>query len=60
MYYRNPDYIDIDRLTKAVRAMPEPAPLSLANRIILSVGMMAAPVVAFFVILGIDHSIAAL
>jgi hypothetical protein len=59
MYYRNPGTVDIDRLTKAVRAMPKSRPLSLARWLLLSVGMVAALIVAFFIILGIDRSIAA-
>jgi hypothetical protein len=58
MYYRNPDYANVDRLTRAVRAMPEPGPLSLANRLLLSVGLIAAPITAFFLILGIGRLIA--
>jgi hypothetical protein len=60
MYYRNPDYIDLDRLTRTVQAAPEPKPLSLANRLLLSVGMIVAPVVAFFLILGVSRLIATL
>jgi hypothetical protein len=59
MYHRNPGHIDIDRLTKAVRAMPEPRPLNPAKWLLLSVGLIAALVAAFFIILGIDRSIAA-
>jgi hypothetical protein len=57
MYYRNPDYIDLDRLAKAVREMPESKPLTLPNRLLLSMGMIVAPVAAFFLILGIGHLI---
>ncbi len=59
MYYRNPDYIDVDRLKRAVHALPEPKPLSLANRFFLSAGIIAVPVVVFFLILGIDRLVAA-
>jgi hypothetical protein len=55
MYYRNPDYSDVERLTRAIRAMPEPKPLSLANRLILSVSLIIAPVVTFFLILGVGR-----
>jgi hypothetical protein len=60
LYYRNPDYIiDVDRLTKAVRTMSEPKPVSLANRLILSVGLIVAPVITFFLILGVARLVAA-
>jgi hypothetical protein len=59
MYYRNPGYIDVDRLAKAIRAMPEPEPMSLANRLFLSVGLIVAPVFAFLLVLGIGRLIAA-
>jgi hypothetical protein len=60
LYYRNPDYIiDVDRLTKAARTMPEPKPVSLANRRILSVGLIVAPVITFFLILGVARLVAA-
>ena len=57
MYYRNPDYIDLDRLAKAVRDMPDAKPLTLPNRLLLSMGMIVAPVAAFFLILGIGRLI---
>jgi hypothetical protein len=60
MYYCNPDHIDLDRLTKTVRAMPEPKPLNLTNRLILSVGLIAAPVVVFSLILGVGRLVAVL
>jgi hypothetical protein len=60
MYYRNPDYIDVDRLANSVWAKPEPQPLSLANRLLLSVGLIVAPVAAFFLILEIGRLVAAL
>jgi hypothetical protein len=60
LYYRNPDYIiDVNRLAKDARTMPELKPLSLANRLLLSVGPIVAPVIAFFLILGIARLIAA-
>lgn len=57
MNYRNPDYINLDRLTKAIRSMPEPKPLTLPNRLALSFGMILAPVAAFFLILGVGRLI---
>jgi hypothetical protein len=59
MYYRNPDYLEVDRLAKGGRAKHEFEPVSLAGRLILSVGLIAAPVVAFFLILGIDRLVSA-
>jgi hypothetical protein len=50
MYYRNPDHFDVERLVTAVRAMPQPKPMNLAGRLILSVGLIVAPVVTFFLI----------
>jgi hypothetical protein len=60
MYYRNPDNIDLDRLTKTVRPVPNLEPMSLSSRLFLSVGMITAPVVTFFLILGVSRVIAAL
>ncbi len=60
MHVRNPGYIDIERFAKAVRAMPEPQRMSLANRLLLSVGMIVAPVIVFVVILGVARLVAAL
>lgn len=57
MFYRHPDYIDLERLKTAVRAMPEPKGLTLSNRLLLSVGMIAAPVLVFFVIVGVSRLI---
>ncbi len=58
MYRRYPDYIDLERLKTAVRAMLEPSGLNLSNRLLLSVGMIAAPILAFTVIVGINRLIA--
>ena len=58
MYYRHPDYIDVERLQTAIRAMPESKGLSLSNRLLLSVSMIAAPVLVFFVIVRISRLIA--
>jgi len=58
MNYRNPDYIGLERLKTAIRAMPEPKGLSLPNRPLLSVGMIAAPVLVFLVFVGISRLIA--
>ena len=55
MYYRNPDYFDVERLSRALRAVPEPKPMKLAGRIIFSVSLIAAPVVTFFLVLGIGR-----
>jgi len=55
MYYRNPDYLDVERVAKAGRAKREFEPVSLGGRLILSVGLIVAPVAAFFLILGIDR-----
>ena len=60
MYYRNPDHIDLDRLTKATRSMPEPKPLTLPIRLALSFGMILAPVATFFLILGVGRLIGGL
>ena len=60
MYYRNPDHIDPVRLNKAIRTARLSKPPSLASRLFMSVGMIVAPVVAFFLILGVDRLIAAL
>lgn len=58
MYYRHPTPIDVERLKTAIRAMPEPKGLSLSNRLLLSVGMIAAPVLVFFVFVGISKLLA--
>lgn len=58
MYYRHPNHIDVERLKAAIRAMPEPKGLSLPNRLLLSVGMIAAPVLVFFVFVGISKLLA--
>ena len=55
MYYRHPDYIDLERLKGAIRAMPEPKPMKLAERRLLSVSMIVAPVLAFLLILGVSR-----
>jgi hypothetical protein len=55
MYYRNPDDIDLNRLAQAIRALPEPKPLTLPNRLVLSFGMILAPVLVFFLALGIGR-----
>jgi hypothetical protein len=55
MYYRNPDDIDLNRLAQAIRALLEPRPLTLSNRLVLSFGMTLAPVLVFFLALGIGR-----
>jgi hypothetical protein len=55
MYYRNPDYMDLDRFTKPVRAMPESKPLGPRERLLLSMGMIAMPVAALFLVLGLGR-----
>ncbi len=57
MYYRDPDHMDLDRLANAVGSVPRPKPLLLPNRLILSFGMIVAPVAGFFLILGIGRLI---
>jgi hypothetical protein len=53
MYDRNLDDFDVVRLSRALRAAPEPRPMKLAGRIVFSVSLIVAPVVTFFLILGI-------
>jgi len=60
MYYRNPDHMDLGLLAKAVCSVPKPKPLTLPNRLILSFGMIVAPVAGFFLILGIGRLIGGL
>lgn len=60
MYYRHPGYIDLESLKYAIRAMPEPEPMTLAERLLLSVGMIVAPVLAFFLILGVSRLVSVL
>jgi len=55
MYYRNPDDIDLNRFAQAIRALLEPRPLTLSNRLVLSFGMTLAPVLVFFLALGIGR-----
>ena len=55
MYFRNPDHIDVDWLVRAARAVPDPKPLSLPDRLVLSVGMIAAPAAAILLTLGIGQ-----
>lgn len=56
MYYRNPDYICLAHFTQAARTPPSnPRPISPLDRLLLSVGLIVAPVVAFFLILGIGR-----
>jgi hypothetical protein len=59
MYYRNPDHLIVGSLRKAAKLTPEFQPRSLSNRLILSVGMIVAPVVTFFLVLGIVRLVAA-
>jgi hypothetical protein len=60
MYYRNPDHYDVDRLTKVEKRNLEFQPRSLSNQLILSIGMIVAPVVTFFLVLRIVRLVAAL
>ena len=60
MYYRNPDHYDVDRLTKVEKRKLEFQPRSLSNQLILSIGMIVAPVVTFFLVLRIVRLVAAL
>jgi len=59
MYHRNPDNYNIDSWTKAAKVKLEFQPRSLSNRLILSIGTIVAPVVTFFLILGIARLVAA-
>lgn len=51
MYYRNPDYFDVERLTKALRAMPEQAPPHGIGKLFIAMALVAAPIFAFFLII---------
>lgn len=56
MYYRNPDYIYLAHFAKAARTPPSnPKPIGPLDRLLLSVGLIVAPVAAFFLILGIGR-----
>ena len=60
MYYRNPDYFELDQLIKALRSVPEPTCAKLSNRLTISFGMLIGLVAAFLMILGIGHLIGGL
>lgn len=51
MYYRHPDYFDAERLTRALRAMPEQAPPSEVGKLFIVMALVAAPIFAFFLII---------
>ena len=50
MNYRYPNSIDVDRLAKAVRAVPQDPPSSGVVKLFIAMGLIAAPIFAFFLI----------
>lgn len=57
MYDRPPDYVAVERWTRAVRDVPKP--LSLPDRLLLTFGIILMPIVAVFLVLRIGRLIAA-
>ena len=53
MYYRNPDYFDLERRLKAAGIEPDPKPQTLVGRLLVSTGPVLIPVSAIFLALGI-------
>jgi hypothetical protein len=60
MYYRNPDYFDVERRSKMAGAEPDAKPLTLPTRLLLSLGMILAPVLVIFLALGIGRLVSSL
>ena len=55
MYYRNPDYFDLERRLKCAGVEPYPKPQTLFARLLVSTGPVLSPVFAIFLALGIGR-----
>ena len=75
MYYRNPDYLDVGRLTRELQArqlqanatqmssaprQPGPQELGRLSGLVLSMSMIALPAIALFLFLGVSRVVNAL
>ena len=75
MYYRNPDYLDVGRLTRELEArqlqtkaarmssapqQSSPQELGRLSGLVLSMSMIALPAIALFLFLGVSRVVNAL
>jgi len=53
MYYRNPDYLNVEQLAKAFQTVPGSRPVNWRRGLLHSTLMFAIPAIALLLVLGI-------
>lgn len=59
MYYRNPDYLNIEQLARAFQSAPRSRPVNWRRGLLHSTLMFAVPAVALLLILSVGSLVSA-